>query len=406
MIGSEQGSAATGRVSLPNTQLLRGAPMSVVLPPSGRDLRLDFFRGVANWWIFVDHIPNNIVNWLTPRNYGFSDAADLFVFISGYTAAFVYARMMLQRGFLIGASRLFRRVWQIYVAHVMLFVIYVAEIGWLATRYDDPALVREFNVFGFMHDPFTTLYEGLILKFKPVNLDVLPLYIVLMALFPPILWMMLRRRDLVLALSVLLYFAARHFGWNLPSYPTGVWYFNPFCWQLLFVFGAWCAFGGAQALAPLIRSWALPALGGAYLLFALVLTMAGRFPDFGQLLPAWLFDAFNPNDKTNLAPYRLVHFTVIVLLVVRFVPRDWRVLERPAAWPLMVCGQQSLEVFCVGVFLAFTAHFVLVEVSNTIPMQILVSVAGWALMTAVAAYRSWSKKVDKVKPAPAPPALA
>lgn len=79
--------------------------MSVVLPPKGRDLRLDFFRGIANWWIFLDHIPNNIVNWITPRNYGFSDAADLFVFISGYTAPFVYARIMLERGFVIGATR-------------------------------------------------------------------------------------------------------------------------------------------------------------------------------------------------------------------------------------------------------------------------------------------------------------
>ena len=112
--------------------------MSVVLPPKGRDLRLDFFRGIANWWIFLDHIPNNIVNWITPRNYGFSDAAELFIFISGYTASFVYARIMLERGFLIGTSRIGRRAWQIYVAHVLLFVIYVAEIGWLATRYDNP----------------------------------------------------------------------------------------------------------------------------------------------------------------------------------------------------------------------------------------------------------------------------
>ena len=94
-----------------------------VLPPAGRDLRLDLFRGIANWAIFLDHIPNNIVNWLTTRNYGFSDAADLFVFISGYTAAFVYARIMLERGFIAGATRLLKRAWQIYVAHVFLLVL-------------------------------------------------------------------------------------------------------------------------------------------------------------------------------------------------------------------------------------------------------------------------------------------
>src|SRR5438477_13018964 len=112
------------------------------LPVKGRDLRLDLFRGVANWGIFLDHIPNNIVNWMTTRNYGFSDAADLFIFISGYTVAFVFARIMLERGLIIGASRLLKRVWQIYVAHV----IYLAEIGYLAPRYGNDNLASEFNL--------------------------------------------------------------------------------------------------------------------------------------------------------------------------------------------------------------------------------------------------------------------
>jgi hypothetical protein len=96
--------------------------IEAILPPKGRDYRLDLLRGFANWAIFLDHIPNNSVNWITQRNYGFSDAADLFVFISGYTASFVYARMMLERGFVIGATRLTKRAWQIYVAHIILFV--------------------------------------------------------------------------------------------------------------------------------------------------------------------------------------------------------------------------------------------------------------------------------------------
>lgn len=100
----------------------------------GRDLRLDLFRGLANWAIFLDHIPNNVVAWLTTRNYGFSDAADLFVFISGYTAALAYSKTMSDSGFLAGAVRLARRVWQLYVAHVLLFLFYIAAIGWVAQR--------------------------------------------------------------------------------------------------------------------------------------------------------------------------------------------------------------------------------------------------------------------------------
>src|SRR3569623_1852661 len=181
----------------------------------GRDLRLDLFRGVANWAIFLDHIPNNAVNWITTRNYGFSDAADLFVFISGYTAAFVYARMMIQRGFIVGVTRLFKRVWQLYVAHVLLFVIYVASIGWVALRYSDPQIINEFNITELVDSPIQTISQGLLLRFKPLNLDVLPLYIVLMACFGPVLWLLLRKPNLTMAGSLLLYFAARHFGWNL-----------------------------------------------------------------------------------------------------------------------------------------------------------------------------------------------
>ena len=161
-------------------------PMKInaTLPEKGRDLRLDLFRGVANWAIFLDHIPDNVVNWVTTRNYGFSDAADLFVFISGYTASFVYARMMLERGFIVGATRLTKRVWQLYVAHIILFVIYIASISYLALRFGDSEIINEFNVAGLVDQATETLRQGLLLKFKPVNLDVLPLYIVLMGFFP------------------------------------------------------------------------------------------------------------------------------------------------------------------------------------------------------------------------------
>src|ERR1044071_8747564 len=132
-----------------------------ILPEKGRDLRLDLFRGIANWAIFLDHIPDNVVNWITTRNYGFSDAADLFVFISGYTASFVYARMMIDRGFIVGATRLFKRVWQLYVAHVILFVIYIVSISYLAQRFGDSQLVNDFNVAGLVDNATETLRQRL-----------------------------------------------------------------------------------------------------------------------------------------------------------------------------------------------------------------------------------------------------
>jgi len=368
----------------------------------GRDFRLDLFRGVANWAIFLDHIPNNAVNWITTRNYGFSDAADLFVFISGYTAAFVYARMMIQRGFIVGVTRLFKRVWQLYVAHVLLFVIYVAAIGWVALRYSDPEIINEFNIAGLVDAPIQTISQGLLLRFKPLNLDVLPLYIVLMACFGPVLWMLLRKPNLTLLSSISLYLAARHYGWNLPAYPSGVWYFNPFCWQVLFVLGAWVAVAGIREVRVAIRLPFLLWMAALYLVFAFLMTLAGRFPEFGALFPTWLVDTFNPNDKTNLAPYRFLHFVALAFLVTRFVRKDWPGLEWKIFDPLIKCGQQSLQVFCVGVFLSFAGHFVLMMSYGTLWSQIWVSMTGLAIMTAVAYYGSWSKQQDK-RPAVPPP---
>ena len=361
-----------------------------------RDVRIDLFRGIANWFIFLDHIPNNVVNWLTVKNFGFSGAADLFIFVSGYTASIAYARMMLERGFVIGATRLFKRARQLYIAYVVLFVIYIVTITDFAARYFAPDIIYEFNVSGLVDHPIGTLANGLLLKSRPLNLDVLQLVIILMAFFPPVLWVMLRKPDLTMAGSVALYFAARTFQWNLPSFPDGSWNFNPFCWQLLFVSGAWFALGGTMRCRSILKSPSLLCFGIAYLIFALAMTMAGRFPEFGKMLPTWLFDAFNPNDKTNLAPYRVLHFIVIAFIVARFASKDWRGLEWQIFQPIIKCGEQSLAVFCVGVFLSLVGHFVLTTGSGSLLAQIFVSATGVAMMTLVAYYISWSRQQDEL----------
>lgn len=99
------------------------------IPFGTRDVRLDLFRGLANWAIFLDHIPHEVLNWTTSRNYGFSDAADLFVFISGYTAALAFGRIMVERGYLAAASRLSKRAFELYAAHIMVVAIYIAVIA-------------------------------------------------------------------------------------------------------------------------------------------------------------------------------------------------------------------------------------------------------------------------------------
>src|SRR5262245_28102996 len=190
-----------------------------------RDLRLDLFRGLALWLIFLDHIPSNLVSRITIRNYGFSDATEIFIFISGYTAAFVYGKVMLERGFMISSARILRRAWQIYVAHIFLFAIYLAEISYVARSFDNPLFAEEMNILDFLKEPDTTIIQALLLKFKPVNMDVLPLYIILMLMFPPILWLLLRAPTVALVASLGFYVIAWKFGLNLPAYPEGGWFF-------------------------------------------------------------------------------------------------------------------------------------------------------------------------------------
>jgi hypothetical protein len=391
----------TGRAAM--SLVMPGAPISMPTEraitkeressPAKRDLRLDLFRGLANWAIFLDHIPNNLVAWITTRNYGFSDAADVFVFISGYTAAFIYARRMAAQGYLAGTALLVRRVWQLYVAHVLLFVFYAAAIGYVAQDYGHSHLLDEFNVAGLIEQPVATLTQGLLLRFKPLNLDVLPLYIVLMAGFAPLLMLMMRAPDAALAAAILVYVLARHFGWNFPAHPSGGWYFNPFTWQLLFTMGAWAALGGASRAQALARSRMILTASVAFVVFAFIVTVGARL-GLSALSP--MFNVLS--EKTNLAPYRILHFLALAVIVVHLVPRNWKGLDSKLARPAIVCGQRSLEVFCTGIFLSFVGHFILEMYSDRLLTQIGVSVGGILLMTAVALYRTWSRTLDARSP--------
>jgi hypothetical protein len=128
---------------------------------------------------------------------------------------------MATQGFAAGATRLLERAWHLYVAHVVLFVINLAVINWAAQTYIQPQLLDQFNVAGLIDHPTATLTQGLLLRYKPLNLDILPLYIVLLAASPAVLRLMLRRPDVAIMGSFALYLVARRFEWNFPAYPAG-----------------------------------------------------------------------------------------------------------------------------------------------------------------------------------------
>jgi hypothetical protein len=276
---------------------------------------------------------------------------------------------------------------------VFLFTIYLAEISYVATSFENPLYTEEMGILDFLKQPDVTIIQALLLKFRPVNMDVLPLYIVLMFFLPPILWLMRRSPDLALGLSVLLYAATWQFDLALPAYPNGVWYFNPFAWQMLFVFGAWCALGGAKRMSAIVASRTTLVLSIAYLLFAFCVTLTWYIPQLGRFTPALLEKLIYPIDKTDLDVLRFIHFLALAAITVRFIHKDWPGLKSIWLRPLVVCGQHSLEIFCLGVFLAFAGHFILAEYAGGAGIHFLISITGIVVMSGAAMVFSWYKQV-------------
>jgi hypothetical protein len=367
---------------------------AISLPAVGeRELRLDLFRGLALWLIFIDHLPPSLLTWITLRNYGFSDATEIFIFISGYTAAFVYGRAMLESGFVVATARILRRAWQIYVAHVFLFTIFLAEISYVATSFDNPLYSEEMGIMDFLKQPDVTIIQALLLRFRPVNMDVLPLYIVLMLSLPLILALIRWKPDLTLALSAVLYAVTWEYDLYFSAYPNGFWAFNPLAWQLLFVFGAWCALGGANRMSRILASPITLSLCVAYLFASFCVTLTWYVPQLGHVVPRRIEQWMYPIDKTDLDVLRFAHFLALAAITVRFLPRDWPGLKSPWLKPLILCGQHSLEIFCLGIFLAFAGHFILAEVAGGAALHALISLGGILIMSGVAWIISWYKHV-------------
>lgn len=358
-----------------------------------RDLRLDFFRGLALLFIFLNHIPNNAVSWLSNRNYGFSDATETFVFISGYSVLLAYGAAMRNEGFVVGTARIWRRVWQIYTAHVFLFIVFIAQIAWLAARYNLD-LAEEMNIGPLFEEPHILMLQALLLKFRPVNMDVLPMYIALMGAFPPVMWLMQRRPHLVLTASFALWLAVQFTHWNLPAYPDGRWYFNPLAWQFLFVLGAWCAMHRQQAPWRRLPTRWITAASILYVVFSAAIVLSWLRPEWASRVPDVIERVLYPIDKTEMDIWRLLHFLALAWLVVLLVSPDAKFLRGRLSGLLILCGQHSLHVFCAGIFLSFAGHFVLSEVSPGLGAQFVVSITGIALMVGLAALMTWYKAVE------------
>jgi hypothetical protein len=385
------------------------APTVAAPRKAARDLRLDFFRGLSLFFIFVDHIPENLLSYFTLHTVAFSDAAEVFIFISGYTAALVYGRSLSQHGFLFALAQIYRRVWQLYVAHIFLFVIFVAEVSYTVLAVQNPMYTEELGVGDFLDEPHVAIIRALVLAFQPTFLDILPLYIVLLAVFPLVLAALERHPLLPLTVSAVVYVLTLRFGWALRTYPQNhVWFFNPLAWQFLFVIGATAGHARISGRWPFPEGpWfsraalALSLFFGAVSLTWVLHWVWDPFPTL-LLKPLWSHTI----DKTNLAPLRLLNFLALAIATMYLVPPESGFLRWSLSRPVILCGQHSLYVFCLGILLSVLGHFVLAEFYDGFLVQVAVNLAGVSLMIACAELLEWYKRAGRPPPGAPVPATA
>ena len=324
------------------------------------------------------------------------------MFISGVTCALAYGRARQREGWSGMIGRSLRRGWDIYAAFLLL-TLACTVLVYLA---GNDRLADESNTRILLDHPGATLAHAAILQYRPVNTDVLPTFVIFHVLFAPLLWLLLRAPNVTLGVSLLLYALVHIFGWSVPAWPSGAWFFNPLAWQLLIVLGAWCVIGG-ERVWPWVTSRTTLTLAVVYLVFGLVLTLScsGK-----PLVPQNLTNLLFPLDKSNLSPFRLLHFLAIATVVLWFIPRDWRGLATPVMRCARCCGENSLPIYCLGVLLALASHRTLLDISDRPAMQIVLSLAGILAMIVVAMllnrisvkhghYPGWRQSTEKVAPA-------
>jgi hypothetical protein len=370
--------------------------MSIAASPTAteRDLRLDFFRGFALFSIFIDHIPNNILSQFTLQSLMFSDAAEVFILISGYTAGMVYGRVMERQGFLAAGTRVYHRVWQLYVAHVFVFMIFMATVSYTADSFNKWLYAEELGATDFLDEPGLALVQALMLQFQPGFMGILPVYIVLLAVLPLVLAGFRSWSGVMLFASFALWLAVQFDDRiALPVYPgpDRVWVFNPLAWQVLFLLGAWFGWRNIESgVSWLNRRWLLWLAAGfslAGFLIRFSWTLHGFYDPIPALVSAKLL--WPLLSKTDLGLLRVANVLAVALLVARLIRPQARLLVSPVAWPFLICGRNSLYIFCLGILLSVLGRLVLNEFFGGLAMQFAVSLAGVAIMTAVAALLEW-----------------
>lgn len=355
----------------------------------GRDPRLDFFRGSAMFIIFIAHCRGNFLWDYIPARFGLSDAADMFVFLSGMAASIAFGGTFLRQGMVMGTARILHRCWQLLIAHLGLFFT-VAMVVTAGTRwYGDTDYVEVLNLQRFFADTPGSLIGLFTLTYVPHYFDILPLYIVVLAMVP--IAMLLARINplLVPVASLALYVATNAFGLNFAANADdqAQWYFNPLAWQLIFFTGF--SLGRGWLVVPLDSK---PLLWGSILLLVigLVISLPVVFTQLMWIdeLRIWIMEH---SDKTNLDLLQYAHFLASAYVAVVILRGRETILLSPPLRPFVKCGQQALAVFLSGMVLSHIGGMIFDHLGTGAEIQLAVNGVSFALLFTVAYGVAWFK---------------
>ena len=347
-----------------------------------RDHRIDWLRGFALASIFVNHMPGNRFEHWTLRNFGFSDAAELFVLLAGVAAALAFFRRFERGETLAMAVKAFRRTGKLYAAHVLATGGAIGLFMATAHYLDNPGYLDLIGVAPLTESPYLGLVGVLTGGYQLGFFNILPMYVVLLAFLPVMLWLAVRDLRVLVGLSFTLYLATQIFQLRIPAFPDEyAWFFNPLAWQFLFVSGLVLGImrlRGAFVPYHVVAFW----LAVAYLVFSavwMVLSLGGTLTQ--GFVPTWM----DTLRKTNLAPLRLMHLFALSYVLVHSRAWDWLVRVSAVDPVLTKLGRNSLPVFVTASFASMVGYIMLVWLEEPyLAVEVALLSAGLAVMWTVA----------------------
>jgi hypothetical protein len=364
-----------------------------------RDVRLDFFRGMGMFIILIAHITNNPWTLYIPARFGFSDATEMFVFCSGMASAIAFGTVFSKAGFWLGCFRVVHRIWQVYWVHIGAFLVTVLAVLLLnKTGLIGRDEVSALNLHPFLRPHGNNIIGLFTLTYVPNYFDILPMYLVILALIPIMIALARLHVHLALAFSCALWLVATFTNLNLPAEfwfsnnSTRQWFFNPFAWQLVF-FTGFAFMAGWLPRPPVNRMLAAGTIAIVLLTIPFAWHVAIAELDF---VKAWRSSWRILFDKTDFGILRYVHFLALAYLAwVAAGPTGERLTSTPIMRGITTIftrvGRQSLAVFAASIVLARVLGAALFALGGTAGAALLINLVGFATIYAVARLTEFAK---------------